>query len=141
MIAAYAPGTKVDLTVWRNGKEKDVSVTLGKLTDSQQMAAAGDEGAGKTELEDLGIDLASASQAGLDVEGVVVLNVDPAGPAADKGLARGDVIAEVAGQKVSTPADVQAALAKAEKDGRKAVLMRVFRDDSARFVALPLNVG
>lgn len=141
MIAAYAPGTKVDLTVWRNGKEKDVSVTLGKLTDSQQLASAGDTGAGKTELEDLGVDLASASQAGLDVEGVVVLNVDPAGPAADKGLARGDVIGEVAGQKVSTPADVQAALAKAEKDGRKAVLMRVFRDDSARFVALPLNVG
>jgi serine protease Do len=140
MIAAYAPGSKVDLTVWRNGKEKDVSVTLGKLNDSKELASSG-EGAGKTELEDLGIDLATASQAGLDVEGVVVLNVDPAGAAADKGLSRGDVIAEVGGQKVETPADVQAALAKAEKDGRKAVLMRVYRDDSARFVALPLNVG
>lgn len=141
MIAAYAPGSKVDLTVWRNGKEKDVSVTLGKLNDSKELASASGGSSGKTELEDLGIDLATASQAGLDVEGVVVLNVDPAGAAADKGLSRGDVIAEVGGQKVETPADVQAALAKAEKDGRKAVLMRVYRDDSARFVALPLNVG
>ncbi|MFN3499381.1 MAG: hypothetical protein ACK40A_13335 [Pannonibacter indicus] len=41
----------------------------------------------------------------------------------------------------SNAASSAAALAKAEKDGRKAVLMRVFRDDSARFVALPLNVG
>lgn len=141
MIAAYAPGTKVDLTVWRNGQEKDVSVMLGKLNDSKELASAAGDSSGKTELEDLGIDLATASQAGLDVDGVVVLNVDPAGAAADKGLARGDVIAEVGGQKVETPADVQSALAKAEKDGRKAVLMRVYRDDSARFVALPLNVG
>ena len=29
-IAAFAPGTKASLTVWRDGKEKDVSFEVGR---------------------------------------------------------------------------------------------------------------
>ncbi len=39
--------------------------------------------------------------------GVVVAEVDPSGPAADFGFKAGDVILEVGGQTVATPAEVR----------------------------------
>src|SRR5690606_28423674 len=35
-IAGKSPGTEVELTLWRNGKEEKVSVVLGTLQDEQQ---------------------------------------------------------------------------------------------------------
>ena len=138
MIAAYAPDTKVNLTVWRDGAEEDVTVTLGTLNDPDAVAQVTPSVSGSIQLADLGIEVTGAKRAGLDVDGVVVTAIDPDGPAAEKGLREGDVIAEVAGQKVTSAKDVEKAIAKAEKDGRKAVLMRVFSDDASRFVAVPL---
>ncbi|NBN78443.1 Do family serine endopeptidase [Microvirga tunisiensis] len=137
LIAGLAPDTRVNLTVWRDGAERDITVTLGRLKDAEA-AAVTPSVSGQTELADLGLEVTSARRAGLDVEGVVITQIDPNGPAAETGLRAGDVIAEVAGQKVTSARDVEAAIARAEKDGRKAVLMRVFSEDASRFVAVPL---
>ena len=67
--------------------------------------------------------------------GVAIVNVDPDGLAASKGLASGDVIMEVAGKPVSTPSEVKAGIAKAKQDGKKSVLMLVKTADASRFVA------
>jgi serine protease Do len=72
---------------------------------------------------------------------VVVTNVDPDGPAAERGFKTGDVILEVGGKAVSTPADVRNALNEARKDGKRTVLMRVKSGDTSRFVALPAGRG
>jgi serine protease Do len=53
------------------------------------------------------------------------VGIDPAGEAAEKGLTAGDVILDVAGKPVSTPADVKSGIEKAKQDGRLAVLMRI----------------
>ena len=71
--------------------------------------------------------------------GVVVAEVDPAGPAADLGFKAGDVILEVGGKTVATPAEVRKALGKARDDGKRSVLMRVKSEQGTRFVALPLG--
>lgn len=141
VIAAYEPDTTVDITVWRDGREQSVDVTLGRLQDTEATVAAVETPAGETSLEDLGLVLTTAEKAGLDGEGVVVSEVDPDGPAAEKRLRRGDLIKEVAGVVVKTPADVVDAIAKAEKEGRKAVLFRVESNDNTRFVALPMNAA
>ena len=138
IIASYAPQTKVRLTLWRDGAEEDITVTLGKLNEPGAVAEVSPSLSGKTQLADLGIEVTDARRAGLDVEGVVVTAIDPNGRAAEKGLRQGDIIAEVAGQKVTSAKDVETAIAKAEKAGRKAVLMRIFSDDASRFVAVPL---
>ncbi|WP_106751988.1 Do family serine endopeptidase [Pannonibacter carbonis] len=138
IIASYAPDTKVKLAVWRDGAEENVTVTLGTLIDPDAVAQVAPSVSGSTQLADLGIEVTAAKRAGLNVDGVVVTAIDPNGRAAQKGLREGDIIAEVAGQKVTSAKDVEKAIAKAEKDGRKAVLMRVFSDDAARFVAVPL---
>jgi len=64
-------------------------------------------------------------QLGLDsTEGLVVTDVDPAGPAASAGITRGDVILEVNRKPVTSAADVKTALGDA-KD--KPVLLLVSR--------------
>ncbi|ADZ71325.1 Do family serine endopeptidase [Polymorphum gilvum] len=141
LIAGYAPDTTVDVTVWRDGRERDIQVTLGTLDEPSRVAAADPATQGPTTLEDLGLGLTSTAEAGIDGDGVVVVDVTPGGPAAEKGLKRGDIIAEVAGEKVARPADVVEAIAKAQASGRKAVLMRVYSDRASRFVALPLKLA
>jgi len=56
---------------------------------------------------------------------VEVVNVDPNGEAAQKGLTSGDVILDVGGKPVSTPGDVKSGVTQAKEQGKKAVLMRV----------------
>ena len=52
----------------------------------------------------LGVQLAPAEQvAGAGDQGVAIVNVDPDGAAASKGLSEGDVILEVSGKPVSQP--------------------------------------
>ncbi|TYC51983.1 Do family serine endopeptidase [Rhodobacterales bacterium] len=142
IIAGYEPDSKVDVTVWRDGDTQDVTVTLGRLQDQEQMASATlDAQDSQTSLDNLGLVLMSKSEAGMDGEGVVIAEIDPDSPAAEKSLNQGDVILEVAGMKVNSPKDVVTALDKAEKDGRKAVLLRIESNDTTRFVALPMKLA
>lgn len=142
IIAAYEPDSQVDITVWRDGQKEDVTVTLGRLQDQEQVAAVQPEaGESKTSLDDLGLVLTTKAEAGLEGDGVVIAEIDPESPAAEKRLNTGDVILEVAGMKVNSPSDVLKALDKAEKDGRKAVLFRVESNNTTRFVALPMNLA
>lgn len=68
------------------------------------------------------------------------MQVDPDGPAAAKGIERGDLILDVGGQSVSSPSDVAAQVRAAETSGRKAVLMRVkSAKGQTRFVAISLS--
>ncbi|WP_417693249.1 Do family serine endopeptidase [Roseibium sp.] len=141
MIAAYSPDTDVDITVWRDGAEKDVTVKLGRLQDAEQVAEATPTESEETTLEDLGLTVLTAQEAGVEGDGVVIAEIDPDGAAAEKGLRRGDRILAVAGAEVKTPNDVVEAVKKAEKEGRKAVLFRVESNEATRFVALPMNLG
>jgi serine protease Do len=70
-----------------------------------------------------------------------VVDVDPSGLAADKGVQAGDIILEVAGKPVSKPADVTQALDAATASGKKSVLLRVKTGDNERFLALPSHAG
>ena len=88
----------------------------------------------------LGLSLAPAKGvAGAGDQGVVVTEVDPDGPAAERGLKAGDVILDVAGKPVMSPNDVREGIAAARKDNRKAVLMRVKSEQGTRFVAISLG--
>ncbi|WP_428687013.1 Do family serine endopeptidase [Roseibium sp.] len=143
MIAAFSPDTKVDLKVWRDGEEKDITVTLGRLQEQDQKvaSASSETDDAKTSLDDLGLVLTTKVEAGMEGEGVVIAEISPDSPAAEKNLNTGDVILEVAGMKVNEPSDVLKALEKAQKDGRKAVLFRVESNNTTRFVALPMNLA
>ena len=139
-IASYAPGTTVRVGVVRDGARKTISVRLGTFPAPERLAALEQGKPASTEVEDLGLTLAPASEAGGDgKEGVVITEVDPTSEAAIKGLRPGDVILEVSSEPVSTPEDVARGVRKARERGRKAVLMRVRSGGQQRFIALPLK--
>ncbi|WP_404384591.1 DegQ family serine endoprotease [Caenispirillum salinarum] len=146
MIAAYKPGDTVDLTVLRDGKEKSLSVELGRLP-TQQVASAEGDGQGSIEGKgELGLALAPvtpelAEQLGLDAdaEGAVIAQVDPTGPAAERGLRQGDVIVKANGSTVANPQDVINAVSAAKKAEKDSVLLLVRRDGGEIFVPVKLR--
>ncbi|MPT25041.1 MAG: Do family serine endopeptidase [Starkeya sp.] len=143
-IARKKPGVTVKLSVLRDGKSMTIPVTLEQLpTDvasaDKSKADQGDQEDGKG-IPRLGLSLAPAKGvAGAGDIGVVVTDVDPNGPAAERGIKAGDVILDVGGKPVMTPAEVRDGLATAKKDNRKAVLMRVKSEQGTRFVAISLG--
>ncbi|MFN8828611.1 MAG: DegQ family serine endoprotease [Labrys sp. (in: a-proteobacteria)] len=141
LIASMEPGAKAEVTVWRDGAEKTITVELGKLPKEQRRADASpatDEKA-STSLAALGLELAPAEKViGDGTKGVAVVDVDPASAAAEQ-LRRGDIIVDVAGQPVNSVADVRDAVSEVRKEGRRSVLMRVVNGEDTRFVALPLK--
>jgi serine protease Do len=139
LIAGYAPGKSVDVTVLRNGKNETVKVELGKLPNSDKQASADDSAAPAepSSLADLGLTVTRSD----DGKGLVVTDVDPDSDAADRGIQTGDVITAVNSQEVGSATDVTKAMDAAAKAGRKSVLVQISRDDSNRFVALPIAKG
>ncbi|MGY2049506.1 Do family serine endopeptidase [Methylobacterium sp. JK268] len=137
-IAAMKPGTKVQLSYLRGGKADTATVELAALPNDTKVASR-EEGSRSLDAQPrLGLGLAPADAVGAGHEGVAVVNVDPDGPAAAKGIEPGDVILDIGGQPVSSVSDVQARVRAAEHDGRKAVLMRVKSEKGTRFVAVAL---
>jgi len=136
-VAAVDPGQTISLQVWRDGHEQALRIGVAALPNEatavldQQKQAQGE----------LGLWLAPAAGVqGAGTQGVVVMNVDPQGKAAEKGIRRGDLILEVGGKRVSTPQEFLAALDGATKNGQRAVLLRIGSAASTdtHFVALPL---
>ena len=139
-IGMMAPGTKVKLTLLRQGEVKTMNLTLGKMPNER--TAKADTGAKNAEngVPHLGLTLAPASDvAGAGGKGVAVVAVDPNGPAAERGFKTGDVILDVGGKSVANAGDVRNALAEAHGSGKRDVLMRVKTADGTRFVALPIG--
>ncbi len=134
-IAGYQPNTEVKLTLWRDGKQTELPVTLGTMPGTEQQAALEQPGADAlpSAFEGFGMQVSPSDQ------GVVITSIDPDGTAAENGLQEGDVIVAVGTIQVNSPAEVEAAVAKARENGLKAVLLRVrsAQDDQTHFVALP----
>jgi serine protease Do len=141
-IGAMAPKTSVKLTVLHKGAEKTLTLTLGELPNTKEARASAGDSDSSADVGKLGLTLAPASRvAGAGAEGVVVTGVESGGVAADHGFSTGDVIIEIAGKSVSTPADVRDVVASARTEGKRSVLVRVKKGDNMRFVALPLGRG
>jgi len=140
-IAGKNPGTKVELTIWRDGKEQTISVELGKLdetriADNNSAPQVPDEPAAPAETS-VGLTLVPNS----DGEGLLIQDVDPESPAAEKGFAIGDTILEVNNQPVATVSQFEKAIQGVKDAGRGTALIKAQRDGNTRFIGLPLRSG
>jgi len=139
-IGSMEPASTATLVVLRKGEEKTIEVTLGELPNDLRHAGAEEHDKPADNAPRLGLNLAPAGQvAGAGSEGVVVIAVSPDGPAAERGFEAGDVILDVGGKAVSTPADVRNALAEARKASKHTVMMRVKSAEGTKFVAVPIS--
>jgi len=74
-------------------------------------------------------------------KGAVIIEVPQNSPAANQGLRAGDLLVAVGRSAVANPEDVPQLIAGARKNGHRNVLVRVEREGSSRFVALPVETG
>jgi serine protease Do len=139
-ISTIAPGSSVKLDILHKGQSKTVNVALGEMPNDRQANAEGQPSKEVAGTPHLGLQLAPAADVeGSGDKGVVVMAVDPDGPAAEHGFRTGDVILNVGGKSVSSVGDVRSALSEAKGSGKHSVLMQVKTADATHFVAVPLK--
>lgn len=143
-VAGTLPGTEIKLTVLREGESEELTATLDEFnleTAKKNAAEPGTEDntpgkqSGKLGLTLQPLTGQVARELGLPAgtEGLVVTDIDPSGPAAIEGIARGDVILEINRQSVRSLEDVQSAL---EKAGTRPVLLLINRRGDTIFLTV-----
>jgi serine protease Do len=145
VVAGFAPGTKIDLKVSRDGRTISVPVTLTEYNMEANNGQSGPEGApGKGEkgalkgvsVEALTPDLREKMQLPDSVKGgVVITDLDDDSPAAAAGLQPGDLILQVNHRPVNTVAEFNSAVKQgASKDS---TLLLVKHGPGEGFVVVP----
>jgi serine protease Do len=125
-VAEAEVGSKMKITLLRDGREKEVRVKLAKRSDTEPTMARGE-----TRSDDLGlqvreIDPEIADRLGLDqdTKGVVVTGVDPDGKASAADIRQGDVIVEINRKPVESLEDYRSQIDKIEKGDTVQMLLR-----------------
>jgi serine protease Do len=141
LVGSLAPGTKVNVKLLREGKEKAVSVELAERPGAKIADARGSDQAEDPDVLD------GVTVADLDPElrkqfeipdsvrsGVVVTKIDADSPSAEAGIRIGDVILEVNRVGVGTSKQAVELSEKLKKE--KKVMLRVSTKGTPRFVVV-----
>ena len=145
MVADTSAGHPVGVVVWRNNAEQTIEVKVGQMPREDQVVTEAEPSSEAAETPKLGVMLAELTPDARQslklpdgAEGVVVTDVQPGSPAAEKGLQPGDVIVEADRKQVTEPKMVADAVRAAAERGEQAILLLVKREGQDRFVAVPL---
>jgi serine protease Do len=149
LVAETPVGHKASVEIQRNGSRQTVAVEIAKLQEDASVASNDeDTGAAPAANEGesapaLGVTLAKITpdvrqsfNIPDDVHGVVIVDVDADGPAAEQGLRPGDVIEQVAQKAVTSPNEVKTLTQAAHEEHRDAVLLLVNRQGSEIYIAV-----
>lgn len=140
LASQTAPGTPVKIKVWRDGSERELTITLTEVkptTEEKEETpiAASSKATGPlsgVSVDNLTADKVRQYRLPEGTTGVVITDVDPGSDAATAGLRPGIVILEVARQPVTNVNEFNAALQKL--GGKKSVFVRVRDASGARVV-------
>jgi Do/DeqQ family serine protease len=141
LVAAKTPGSSVEVTALRNGRDQRFQVALAELPErpepespetSNRNTTPGNEKFGLT-LQPLSPEMASRYGLDADDQGLLVTRVDPASNAASEGIRQGDLIQEVNRQPVRTFAEFNAAIAQS---GAKPALVLIKRRNNVTYLTL-----
>jgi serine protease Do len=133
IVAEVKPGSTVPIEVWRKGEAKELTATVGELTDNVRVASAKAE-AGQGKLGVAVRPLTSEEKKANDIANGVVVE-DVAGAAAQAGVQPGDVIVAVNSVPVKSPEQLSELIGKAGKT----VALLVQREDARIFI--PVTLG
>ena len=136
-----APGKKVSVLVFRDGKRKTLRMNTGSLDDGNSSVASSqskDKESAGGRLGMVVLDLSDAQKSRLKLEGgVVVRSVIPGEPASEGGLRGGDVITSIDNKPVETFKDYERIVKSLP--AKKHVAVRILRGGQPGFVAVKVN--
>ncbi|HEY5338037.1 MAG TPA: DegQ family serine endoprotease [Rhizomicrobium sp.] len=145
-VADTAAGKAVNVDVLRNGKKQTLHAVVAKLQDDDDAkpgAAPAPAPKPNAKMSRLGLSLAPLDDGvrtkfhlPKDAAGVVVTDIDPDGPSADKNFRPGDIIVQVQSQNVRSPDDVTKLVDENAKAGKKVALLLVSRGGDLTYVAV-----
>jgi serine protease Do len=138
VIAQKPPGSKVNLTVYRDGSKRTVEASLREREASDDVVA-GSSGAPQTTTENLqGVTVADLDQntrgqyrVPAELKGALVVEVDQNSIAFQAGLRQGDVILEINRKRVASAAE---AVKLTENQSSKSTLLRVWSRGMTRYL-------
>ena len=144
LVAAKAPGSNVEVTALRNGRDQNFQVALAELPDRQERdseEASTNKGGTGNDRYGLTVQPLTAQMAGRynldpDDQGLMVTQIDMAGSAANAGIRQGDLIQEVNREPVKNVTEFTAAL---QKSGAKPALVLVKRRTVMLYLTLKAN--
>ena len=144
-VATQDVGTSVPLTVWRDGSERTLTVTIAERPGQPEHVMPPRAVAPVVTPPDLGLALALLDPAAraryhLDQKqvGLLVTGITPGSTAADQGLHSGDVILRVQGATADSPDVIRQEVARQRSENRDHLLLLVQGPDGTRWVALRL---
>jgi serine protease Do len=133
LIGQSAPGEKVTLEVWRQGKREELTARLADASDKKAQLAKADDATGKGKLGLALRPLQPQEKREAGVDGLLI--EDAGGSAALAGVQAGDVLMAVNGTRVTSIDQVRQAVARSDKS----VALLILRDGNKIFV--PVRVG
>jgi Do/DeqQ family serine protease len=145
LVASIPPGSNVEVSALRNGRDQNFQVALAELPDRQRpesededTSSATDTGNTKFGLTVQPLTAETASRYGLDADdqGLLVTRVDPTGSAANAGIRQGDLIQEVNRQTVKAVAEFSTAI---RQSGARPALVLLKRRNNVIYLTLKAN--
>jgi len=138
-ISNMKPGTDAVLTVWRDGKQQELTVRIAELSEQPERTASrgGPGGRGADQAARLGLSvrpLTADEKREAQTDGSLLVE-RVTGPAAAAGVEPGDVILGVNGKRVQSIAELQGE----EKTASKTIALLIQRRDQQIFIPLRLN--
>jgi len=136
IIGFTAPGTKIEFTIIRSGKEKKITVEIGSRQDSE-LAETSDIG------EKFGLTVQTVTDEVADEYridkgvGVLITDVKSGSPADEAGIRKGMVILEVNRTEITTVGEFNQAIEESENSKKALVLVKSGR--FAQYVVLRLD--
>jgi serine protease Do len=134
LVGATKPGEKARLTIWRKGKQQELSATIGEMADDKVAVKAPESK--KSNRAGLVVSALTREQKSvLKIDsGVLVEEVN--GPAGRAGIENGDVIVAVNNQEVNSVEELDRLV---NDPARKSAALLVKRGEDAHYVSVRLD--
>jgi serine protease Do len=139
LVAATSVDKIVKVTIFRDGKEREVKIKIGKLDEGEKLLSTDS----KAEGGSLGITTKRVTpelveRYGLKSnEGVLVTSINPAGPAAEANLQVGDLIVEADGKAIDSVKTLEKVVGM--KSSGKVVRLLIQRKAALLYTAVTLK--
>ena len=148
LVAAVAPGSKASLTLWRDGHQSTVDMTVGEMPENPQVAAADQDNqpGDDSHADAIGLHLSALTNdvrrelhLGHEVNGVLITQVESGSAADNLGLSRGDVIVSINQQPVRTPQEAADRLNEIANSPNKTALLLLNRHGVTQYLGVEIG--